>query len=222
MGVGYARYRMNEYAPCPDCGNPEIKRVRFTWWGGFLGPLLFKQLTCRECGAKFLIKAVQTKFRRVVSWSFGLLLLLVIGTISYIGYMAPSTRVLPGRQIPARHAARINGLVPLDPDERIQFFYSDALIDIADGFYMLTDRRLVIYSSAYEEPQVTIPFSAISDIDAEFSETWIDDSLIWVFLDDDSYLAFPASPEGGGDRRMFALLRQSVEAAADDGPGGPG
>jgi hypothetical protein len=38
---------------CPKCGGAHHKAVAFTWWGGLLGPRLFHQVKCLNCGAGF-------------------------------------------------------------------------------------------------------------------------------------------------------------------------
>ena len=45
----------------------------------------------------------------------------------------------------------------LQEEEQIRYFYSDALYDIKDSLYFVTDRNLVLYSTDWEEPQIIIP-----------------------------------------------------------------
>jgi hypothetical protein len=37
------------YVPCPKCGAPGPSKVKWTWWGSYLGPKLFHQVRCPEC-----------------------------------------------------------------------------------------------------------------------------------------------------------------------------
>lgn len=37
---------------CPKCGSTAVKAVKYTWWGGLLGPKLFNHTKCSDC--KFL------------------------------------------------------------------------------------------------------------------------------------------------------------------------
>jgi hypothetical protein len=39
--------------PCPKCQNPQVSKVGFTWWGGVLGPKLFKHTRCPNCATTF-------------------------------------------------------------------------------------------------------------------------------------------------------------------------
>ena len=154
----------------------------------------------------------------VVKWlviggiAFGSVILALTATCIYIGVVGPDTKVLPGAQVPARFGAQIWKLNLLEPDEQIRYFYSDALVNIENGFYLLTDRRLIVYSRTFDEPAILVPFSEIREVEAFFSDSWLEDSLITVTLADDTTVSFPASCEGGGDRRMYDTLRKSQEA----------
>ncbi|HEX8844963.1 MAG TPA: hypothetical protein VF791_09985 [Pyrinomonadaceae bacterium] len=41
------------YAPCPTCRRPDAEKVKFTWWGGLIGPRLFSHVKCRGCGTTY-------------------------------------------------------------------------------------------------------------------------------------------------------------------------
>ena len=34
---------------CPQCRGTDVYQPAFTWWGGALGPKLFKHMVCRQC-----------------------------------------------------------------------------------------------------------------------------------------------------------------------------
>ena len=42
-----------QVAPCPACKNTWATKVRFTWWGGALGPTLFSVVQCTQCRTRF-------------------------------------------------------------------------------------------------------------------------------------------------------------------------
>ena len=134
------------------------------------------------------------------------------GTCVYIGATGPDTKAIPGRQIPARFVSQIRNLKLLEPGEQIQYFYSDALFNIEEGFYLLTDRKVVIYSRNLDDPSVLIPFSDIADLQFDASDNWVDDSQITLELTDGSYASFPVSAQGGGDQNMYAALKKRWEA----------
>jgi hypothetical protein len=40
-------------AACPKCQGPAAARVKFTWWGGALGPKLFNVVRCGGCQTQY-------------------------------------------------------------------------------------------------------------------------------------------------------------------------
>ena len=42
-----------QYAPCPKCGSTHATKVKFTWWGGALGPNLLTHVKCQNCGTEY-------------------------------------------------------------------------------------------------------------------------------------------------------------------------
>jgi hypothetical protein len=40
---------MTNYAPCPHCGASNAEKVKFTWWGGLLGPKVLNHVKCLSC-----------------------------------------------------------------------------------------------------------------------------------------------------------------------------
>lgn len=44
---------MNQFAPCPKCSNSNAEQLKFTWWGGLIGPKILKHVKCGSCGAKY-------------------------------------------------------------------------------------------------------------------------------------------------------------------------
>ncbi|MEE9295652.1 MAG: hypothetical protein V3W34_11915 [Phycisphaerae bacterium] len=161
--------------------------------------------------------ALQTRASRrskVLKWFaicgivLGAVTLAIFATCIYIGVQGPDTKVLSGRQLPARFMAQIRALNLLEPEEQIHYFYSDALLNIEEGMYLLTDRKVVIYSRSYDDPALIIPFSEIVDVEVTFSESWLEDSVIGLSLVDDTYASFPVSREGGGDKRVYEALKK--------------
>lgn len=38
---------------CPKCNHDGLKKVRYTWWGGVVGPALIPINKCESCGHSF-------------------------------------------------------------------------------------------------------------------------------------------------------------------------
>jgi len=39
--------------PCPRCGRNDVAQIKFTWWGGAIGPRMLHHVRCRGCGTAF-------------------------------------------------------------------------------------------------------------------------------------------------------------------------
>jgi hypothetical protein len=139
----------------------------------------------------------------------------IVGLI-YIGANGPETFVVSGEQMTARQVAVIRELGLLEKGEEIRHFYSDALLDIRDGMYFVTDRRLVLYDDDRAEALLAAPFAAIEGVAAEWSDSiWID-STFAVTLADGRVWTFPISCENGGDKLVFEHLRERGATGAPD------
>ena len=136
-----------------------------------------------------------------------ILVVLPVGFVFYVGVVGPDTKAVPGRQVPARYLERISQLRLLDRGEKIRYFYSDAFLDIENGMYFFTDRKVVLYCTDWQDPRIIVPFSKVVNIEAEFNDSFMEDSLIILTLDDQSAVTFPVSSEAGGDRRLFKALK---------------
>ena len=44
---------MKEIAKCPKCHKTNAKAVKFTWWGGALGPMMLNHVACKSCHATY-------------------------------------------------------------------------------------------------------------------------------------------------------------------------
>ena len=59
---------MNEYVPCPKCGGGS-ERLKFTWWGGVLGPKILSHVKCASCGYKYNGKSGKDNTTGIVVYS---------------------------------------------------------------------------------------------------------------------------------------------------------
>lgn len=60
---------MNAYAPCPQCGGTNAEKIRFTWWGGLLGPKILKHVKCAGCGKAYNGKTGRDNTTGIVIYS---------------------------------------------------------------------------------------------------------------------------------------------------------
>ena len=154
------------------------------------------------------------KWLWILGGVFAFLAVALVGILVYAFMVGPDIEVVPGAQVPQRFLSKIRALDLLEPGERVKFFYSDAFINIEEGFYLFTDRKVVVYKSEYEQPALVLPFAEIKDIDIEFAESTWEDSQVYLKLADDGVVSFPVSSEGGGDKRFYEALKGTWDSFA--------
>jgi len=138
--------------------------------------------------------------------------LALLAGLIYIGSVSPDTAVVPAAELPERFVTRIRELSLLEPEEKLVFFYSDALTDIEDGVFLLTDRNVVICRKEDAHPKVIVPISSIRNVEATWSDSFWEDSQVTLTLADDTQVRFPLSSEKGGDKAFFDAWKKSWEA----------
>ncbi len=69
---------ISEYAPCPFCNASNAEKVKFTWWGGLLGPKLLKHVKCLGCGKGYNGKTGKDNTTNIVIYT------VVVGVICLV------------------------------------------------------------------------------------------------------------------------------------------
>ena len=123
---------------------------------------------------------------------------------------SPDTFIYAGNQVPASFIGSAKDLGFIDPSEQVLFFYSDAIFDVEQAMYILTDQHLVLYNKAWSDPQRIINFNEVVAINASWSSEWLTDSMITAELSDGSFWTFPLSTENDTDHRFVETLSQSA------------
>jgi uncharacterized protein (DUF983 family) len=67
-----------QFAACPKCNSSAATQLKFTWWGGALGPKLLTHVKCNSCGNKYNGKTGQDNTTKIVVYS------LVVGGIFFV------------------------------------------------------------------------------------------------------------------------------------------
>ena len=57
------------YVPCPRCRMPSPQPVKFTWWGGVVGPKMLSHVKCQQCGLAYNGKSGQSNTTGIVIYS---------------------------------------------------------------------------------------------------------------------------------------------------------
>ena len=138
----------------------------------------------------------------------------LIGFVSYIGAKGPDTKAYTGNELPAKYLTIVNDLALLDPGEQIRFFYSDAMTDIKEGFYFVSDRKVVVYIEDAAVPATKVPFARIAAAAIERTDSVLEDSTITLTLTDDSVVSFPVSNELDRDKLVHETIEKSIKRAA--------
>ena len=135
--------------------------------------------------------------------------------LAVVGAVMPDTAVCTGPQIPKRFVTTIRSLDLLEEGEAIRYFYSDAVFDIEAGLYFVTDQKLVLYSSGWEEPEIIIPLNEITSLHAVYDDSFLGDSMIYVTTHAGMEVSFPLSSYKGGDRRFVEAIKQKADIEQD-------
>lgn len=65
------------FVPWPNCGSGDSHLLKFTWWGGVLGPRLLSHVKCPDCSKKYNGKSGKDNTAGIVIYS------LVAGIVAF-------------------------------------------------------------------------------------------------------------------------------------------
>ena len=136
-----------------------------------------------------------------------------LGFLVYVGAAGPGTKVMVANEVPADSANTLRGLGVLDPGEQIRFLYSDAMLDIRNGCYVVTDRKVIVYAKDAQQPATVVPFGRIADVELVRGDSDWEDGSITLTLIDGNIVSFPVSREEDRDVKMSEAIQESVSLA---------
>jgi hypothetical protein len=137
----------------------------------------------------------------------------IIALVTYVGHKGPDTKAYAGNELPAKFVTVVQSLNLLEAGEQIRFFYSDAMTDIKEGFYFVSDRKVVVYIADAATPATVVPFAKIAKAEIERTDAFLEDSTITLTLTDDSIVTFPVSHEGDRDKLFHETIEKSIKRA---------
>ena len=137
------------------------------------------------------------------------------GTIMYIGFAGPETSVYQRADVPESYLQIARSVGGLQPDETIEFFYSDGLVDIKEGFYYASDRKVAIYVQGKNPPLALFPYPRIRSALLSRNESFVNDSEITLVSDVDEVAAFPVSSEMDLDVELHDFILSRCPALED-------
>ena len=159
----------------------------------------------------------------IVGGGCGLLSLLVALLVLFFfvaGEYGPETDVYAGNEVPGRFLDAMREVGALEPEERIDYFYSDGFLDIRSGFCFVSDRRVVAYRKDRGDQALTsVRFDEIADAELQRDESFFVDSQLTLDLKEGGVVSFPVSSEHEGDVRFYQAVR--ARAGIDGEPESP-
>jgi hypothetical protein len=54
---------------CPKCGSQATKAMKYTWWGGVLGPRMFNLAKCSQCKCQFNSKTGKDALTAIILYN---------------------------------------------------------------------------------------------------------------------------------------------------------
>ena len=164
-------------------------------------------------------KAENRKYKTVSKWmSFvgipaGILgLVLVVGALMEVIGILPSSEVQKGSEVSSFHLNALHKNKIIEPDEGIEYFYSNGLLSIIDEGSLLTDRRVITYFTD-ENNELKIYELYLNDIaSVELLEkgTFMHPSTYKVINHEGNWLPIVVSAERRGDRKFVRALQSKI------------
>jgi len=90
---------LSAYEPCPFCQHDTAQPVRFTHWGGVVGPRLLSLVKCKSCGKQFNGRSggQVDKAIKVYTW-VAMATLAVVAAWAIYSFVAPNAGSTPSNQ----------------------------------------------------------------------------------------------------------------------------
>ncbi len=155
---------------------------------------------------------------KILKYGFTLIVLLGIALTVFISMgEIPDSKAVKGKDLPsgALESLREAGIV--SKSEKIHYFYSEDLFSFVDYGNFFTDTRVVSYEVDGETNQRNVysaNFEEITNIQHNSSESFLDDSIIEIFVDEQHSFNLVVSTEGNGDQRFYKKLVETWKSHA--------
>ena len=173
------------------------------------------------CPLDRMEKAENRKYKTVSKWMYsvgipaGVLgLVLVVGALMEVIGILPSSEVQKGSEVSSFHLNALQKNEIIEPDEGIEYFYSNGFLSIIDEGSLLTDRRVITYfTDEDEDNELKIYALYLSDIaSVELLErgTFMRPSTYKVINHEGNWLPIVVSAENRGDHKFVRALQSKI------------
>ena len=139
-------------------------------------------------------------------------MVLVVGALMEVIGILPSSEVQKGSEVSSFHLNALHKNEIIEPDEGIEYFYSNGLLSIIDEGSLLTDRRVITYFTD-ENDELKIYELYLNDIaSVELLEkgTFMLPSIYKVINREGNWLPIVVSAEKRGDRKFVKALQSKI------------
>ncbi len=128
--------------------------------------------------------------------------------------LVPGTTVVTGDKVPARHADWMVEQGLLEDQEQMLYFYSTGFLSYREDGNVVTDLSVISYWQDEGELYGDYAYyDEISEIIPEYSESWIDDTIITIRKHDGAEFIVLASIDQDLDHRFVQAMRERVAAS---------
>jgi hypothetical protein len=131
--------------------------------------------------------------------------------LAVLGAFGPSTRVLPGDEVPRRHVAFLQEIELVETQDDVLYFYSTGFMSVRGEGTVLTPHGVGAYWTDPENGErvvVMVEIDDILDVVPWWSESWYEDSEVRLALENGYELLLFLSMEEEGDHRFVAELER--------------
>ena len=130
----------------------------------------------------------------------------VLGVGSELGWFPP-TEARSGAKLHKKVVPLLREHGIIEPGEEVQYLYSSGLLSYLEVGCLFTDRRVISYWNEDGELETfSAVYADITEIDAVWSKSMLDDSVITVTLNDGTEFELWVARDGKGDRRFYDAL----------------
>jgi hypothetical protein len=124
--------------------------------------------------------------------------------------IVPSTQVIEGERLYSFHESFFESIGALHEDEKVLYFYSAGFLSYKEDGNFFTDRRVVSYWRDPGPGEIHVDqaeYSDIQSIDPEFTDSYLEDSIVTITLKDDTQFSLYISNELGKDHVFYESLK---------------
>ncbi|EKK7180248.1 hypothetical protein PON68_004549 [Vibrio alginolyticus] len=154
------------------------------------------------------MKTILKAIKYTIAAAFGTIALLLVSMTLIDRFLHEGT-IHTREQIPENYLEKINELDLLETTEKIEYLYTDALFELEEGLYFVTNKHLVVFNQRWEPRAYIIPFESIRKVEIDYDYSYINDSVMTVRTLE-HVLSFPLSSNEGRDKAFMKYLSEMI------------